>query len=294
MGLQCGNAWLGTRRHMLSATPAIHEMFDLARLRNCRSNWSAPVSLDGHVRRTRGVGICIMGLTANTLTDRSAEFYLSPGKHASVEQGLCAMEVVAFLAGGPHTDHPRCACPIISGFVRHINDNMPDDHRQRLLPYLPRLVDSVCEDHEQVRHEFFAWQAVRVFAPAALRAQGYRRYATSLENAADLYRAHDIADTIQRGIMAKEVGTELTPAQLAAHCAGRAAGAAMWFASQRDDFFKGANAITPYTECAETAAGAAFQAHRAGAVDIWDKALEALDGALAIGARANGSALPLR
>lgn len=229
-----------------------------------------------------------------SLADLEKGLLLAPGKHASPEDGMCAMEVVAFLAGGPHTDHPRCACPIVSGYVLHINDNMPDDQRQRLLPYLPRLVDSVSEDHEQARHEYFAWQAVRVFAPAALRAQGYRRYARSLENAADLDRARDIAETIQRGVMAKEGDGELTPAQLAAHRAGRAAGAAMWFASQRDDFFKGASAITPYTECADAAAGAAFQAHRAGVTDIWDKVLEALDGALAIGAGADGSAPAVR
>ncbi|MGB3500186.1 MAG: hypothetical protein WBA44_01065 [Mesorhizobium sp.] len=229
-----------------------------------------------------------------TLAGFPRTFDLTPGKHTSPEDGMCAMEVVAFLAGGPHSDHPRCACPIVSGYVRHVNDNMPDDHRQRLLPYLPRLVDSVSEDHEQARHEYFAWQAVRVFAPAALRAQGYRRYARSLENAADLYRARDIAEDIQRSIMAKDVGAELSPGQLAAHRAGSAAGAATWFASQRDDFFKGASAITPYTECADAAAGAAFQAYRAGVTDIWDKALEALGGALAIGAGADGSAMPSR
>ena len=232
--------------------------------------------------------------THKTLADLPREFYLTPGKHASPEEGMCAMEVVALLDGGPHTDHPRCACPIISGFVIHINDNMPDDLRQGLLPYLPRLIGSVSEEHEQARHEYFAWQTVRVFAPAALRAQGYRRYARSLENAATLFRARDIAETIQHGVMAKEGDGELTPAQLAAHRADRAAGAAMWFASQRDDFFKGASAITPYTECADAAAGAAFQAHRAGVVDIWDMALEALDGALAIGAGADGSAMPSR
>jgi hypothetical protein len=58
----------------------------------------------------------------------------------------------------------------------------------------------------------------------------------------------------------------------------------MWFADQQDDFFKGANSITPSSACAEAAAGAAFLAYQAGLVDIWDKALEALDGVLAIGA----------
>lgn len=41
--------------------------------------------------------------------------------------------------------------------------------------------------------------------------------------------------------------------------------------------------MTPYTTCAEAAASAAFQAHRAGALDVWEKVLHALEGVLAIG-----------
>lgn len=213
----------------------------------------------------------------------ASEFHLSAGNHATPDEGMCAMELVAFLDGGPHTDHPRCTCEIISGFVRHINDNMPDDLRQKLLPYLTRLIGTVSEDLEQERHEYFAWQAVRVFAPAALRAQGYKRFADVLENAKTLGSARLIADVVQRGIMKKEMGPELTPAQLAAHSAWRAAGAAMWFADHQDDPLKGASSITPYTECAEAAAGAAFQAHRAGAADVWEQVFKTLEGVLVIG-----------
>jgi hypothetical protein len=180
--------------------------------------------------------------------------------------------VVAFLDGGPHTGHPRCSCEIISGFVRHLNDNMPDGVRQNLLPNLPRLIGTVSAVHEQARHEYFAWQTIRVFAPAALRAQGFGRFARVLENAQTLGRARCAAEVIQRGIMKKEVGGVPAPARLAAHRAFRAAGAAMWFADQQDDFFKGANSITPFSACALAAAGAVFQAYRAGVVDIWDNA----------------------
>lgn len=211
----------------------------------------------------------------------ATEFHLSAGKHASTEEGLCAMEVVALLEGGPHTDHPLAACEIISGFVRHINDNMPDGVRQKLLPYLPRLIGTVSERNQQARHEYFAWQAIRVFAPAALRSQGYKRFARMLENAETLGSARHIADVIQRGVMRKAADM-VTPAQLAVHRAGRAAGAAMWFADHQNDFFKGASSITPYTECAEAAAGAAFQAYRAGTAEIWDSAFETLEGVLMI------------
>jgi hypothetical protein len=218
------------------------------------------------------------------LTALASEFRLSTGNHASPEEGLCAMELVALLDGQPHSDHPRCTCEIISGFVRGINDNMPDDIRQGLLPYLPRLVDTVSGEHEQERHEFFALQAVRVFAPAALRARGYRRFATVLEKADCLVSACLTAETISKALGKKEVAYPPTPVQLAVNHARRAAGGALWFSKMREDFFKGATSMTPFTACADAAASAAFQAFDAGCTDVWPLAFEALEGALEIGA----------
>lgn len=37
---------------------------------------------------------------------------LKAGGHSSREDGLCAMEMVAYLAGAPHSASPPCACPI--------------------------------------------------------------------------------------------------------------------------------------------------------------------------------------
>ncbi|TIL87518.1 MAG: hypothetical protein E5Y73_25255 [Mesorhizobium sp.] len=230
-------------------------------------------------------------LTEKTLTSLTSEFRLSPGKHSSPAEGMCAMELVAFLDGGPHTDQPRCTSELVSAFVRSINDNMPDDVRHKLLPYLPRLIGTVSEEHEQERHDYFAWQTIRVFAPAALRAQGYRRFARVLQNAETLRNARAVADTVQRGVARKERVDTLTPAALAVHHAGRAAGAAMWFADHQHDLLKGASSITPYTACAEAAASAAFQAHQAGSADVWDRALDALEGVLSIGSPERGSAM---
>lgn len=55
---------------------------------------------------------------------------------------MCAMEMVAWLAGEEHSDEPRCACPVIAAFVRAVNDALPSDgERGRLLrPLIPQLV----------------------------------------------------------------------------------------------------------------------------------------------------------
>lgn len=106
------------------------------------------------------------------LTTFDGKFHLSTGSHASIEDGMCAMELVAFFDGASHSDRPLCTSEAIGDFVRYINDHMPDDVRQRLLPYLPRLIGTASADYEQERIEYFAWQTIRVFTPAALRAQG--------------------------------------------------------------------------------------------------------------------------
>lgn len=59
---------------------------------------------------------------------------LRRGAHTSREQGVCAMEAAAWLAGEPHSDQPQCACPVIAAFVIAWNDALPtDEDRNRIL-----------------------------------------------------------------------------------------------------------------------------------------------------------------
>lgn len=76
---------------------------------------------------------------------RLEDILLTRGTHASADEGLCAMEAVAWLGGEPHSDHPRSACPVLASFMRAWNDNIEDDaERTRLFaPLLPKLVDSI-------------------------------------------------------------------------------------------------------------------------------------------------------
>jgi len=64
---------------------------------------------------------------------------LFSGAH-SPDGEMCVMEAVAWVAGEAWTDTPECACPVITRFAQSINDSMGDEFRQRLLPYVPRLI----------------------------------------------------------------------------------------------------------------------------------------------------------
>ena len=55
---------------------------------------------------------------------------LDRGAHDSREDGHCAMETVAWLAGEDHTDAPRCASPVLARYTIRLNDRWTDEQRQ--------------------------------------------------------------------------------------------------------------------------------------------------------------------
>ena len=105
------------------------------------------------------------------ITIAGTEIMLARGGHNDRGDGVCAMEAVAWLAGEPHSDRPRCVSPIIAAFVRRWNDDLPDDEtRTRLLgPLLPGLIGTRATDDIEHRRAWLIpdWM-IRVAAPAAL------------------------------------------------------------------------------------------------------------------------------
>ena len=71
---------------------------------------------------------------------------LSRGRHRSPDEGVCAIELVSLLVGGPFTDRCGSVCPAIAAFVRGYNDHIDDRRRQGLLRIAPLLVDTRAGD----------------------------------------------------------------------------------------------------------------------------------------------------
>jgi len=110
--------------------------------------------------------------------------HLDEGTHANFEAGVCAMELVSYLAGEPFSDHPQCVCPVLGAFVRSWNDALPDDERDALLkPLLPRLIGTRGSDALAERRALMAadW-LVRVHTPAWLRLAKLNAQADALAN----------------------------------------------------------------------------------------------------------------
>ncbi len=96
---------------------------------------------------------------------------LDHGAHGSREDGMCAMELVAYIAGEAHNYAPICTSELLTGFTVRLNDSMRPTDRENLKPFLPRLVGTRAGD-ERCRFEAMArMMVVRLLAPA-LESQG--------------------------------------------------------------------------------------------------------------------------
>jgi hypothetical protein len=68
---------------------------------------------------------------------------LKSGGHTAPDNGLvdaCVMEAVSYIAGEPWSDHPACTSKVITSFLVNWNDALDDEGRQKLKPYIPRVV----------------------------------------------------------------------------------------------------------------------------------------------------------
>ena len=104
------------------------------------------------------------------------------GAHSESEHRMCIMEAVAYVAGEPWSDHPVCASPVISEFLRSYNDSVSDEVRQTLKPFIPRLIGTANPALEERRALVAADWLVRTHTPAWLRLAGLTVQAEALES----------------------------------------------------------------------------------------------------------------
>lgn len=136
---------------------------------------------------------------------------LQRGSHPSRDDGMCAMEMVAWLAGEEHSDEPRCACPVLAALVRACNDAMSDDARNRYLrPLVPQLVHTRSNASIERARGMLALDAlVRVLVPMWLDRRGRADAAGLLRELPELQRLEHVA-------VARRVVATFAPEQRAA------------------------------------------------------------------------------
>jgi hypothetical protein len=190
---------------------------------------------------------------------------LKAGGHKPPTDGdleMCVMEAVAYVANEPWSDHPKCASEVIGAFLRRWNDDLDDEGRQMLKPFIPRLVGTAASAGVESRR---AWMAtdwfVRVHMPAWLELGGMKDQADAVRALPELIDADSWN------------GMKLV-VQAARAAAGAAARAAAW-AAARDAAWDaaGAAAGAAARDAAWAAAGAAAGA--AARAAAWDAARDA-------------------
>jgi hypothetical protein len=98
---------------------------------------------------------------------------LKRGRHRRPGDGVCAMELVAWMAGEKHSDRPRSASPLIAEFTRSFNDALEGAERQRLGALAARMVGSRGTPEQELVRAQLLWDwMIATAVPAWLAAAG--------------------------------------------------------------------------------------------------------------------------
>ncbi len=180
---------------------------------------------------------------------------LDLGAHKSYLDGVCVMELAAYRAGEPISDHPACVSPVIGSFLRSWNDSLPDTDRQMLKPYARKVLNTATGAADEETRAWLAtdWLA-RECAPAFLRLAGLTAQAEALEGLTALTGAREAkAAWPTLDAARKDAAASWDASWDASRAASRAASRDASRAASRD----ASRAATTYEE-AYKAAGAAL------------------------------------
>jgi hypothetical protein len=152
---------------------------------------------------------------------------LKKGGHDGKTPGdWCVMEAAAYFAHEPWSDHPECVSPVIGAFLRRWNDDLDDDGRQMLVPYIAKVVGTNTGAADDTRRAWMAtdWM-VRTYLPAWLRLAKLEEQAAAVEALPEL-----VGPATWRGM--ESTVLRVRKAADAAWAAAWAAGDAAWDAAR--------------------------------------------------------------
>ncbi len=155
---------------------------------------------------------------------------LRSGGHDSPDDGLCLMEAVAYVRGIDHTDHPACVAPVLGEMGRNLNDVLPDDLRQQLIPLIPDLPGTRDDGHDETRSYMALDWLIRVYLPTWLDLVPECR--DDAAKVRELGRIVDLASAERAGPVVRQAQSTASAARSAAESAARsAAESAAWSAA---------------------------------------------------------------
>lgn len=130
---------------------------------------------------------------------------LASGAHKTPADGVCVMECVAYLQGEPYSDHPECACPVITAFVALSSDVISTPERQILGKRILRIAGSRSTPDVAARRLYFLVAYVtRTALPRALSLANLEACALPLTRLPD-YTGEQLASTYLAAIDAARI-----------------------------------------------------------------------------------------
>lgn len=102
--------------------------------------------------------------------------------HETFEEGVCLLELAAYLGYEEHTDSPRCVSPVLTYVGRNLNDSpIFADHLHLLRPFAERLVGTAASPEvEQTRLYLLVDWITRDILPSVLDQDGHSVVAATL------------------------------------------------------------------------------------------------------------------
>ena len=128
---------------------------------------------------------------------------LEVGAHPTRGGDVCLLEAAAWYAGEPHSDAPACVSPVLTASGRRLNDILPDQARQRLVPLIPRLVRTAGDGQDEARAFLGLDWMVRCYAAVWLELAGLAGEAGQLRglpritDLASAQDAHPVVRSVQ-------------------------------------------------------------------------------------------------
>lgn len=141
------------------------------------------------------------------------DVFLSRGSHETPfdKKGnptLCAQEYIAWVAGEPHSDSPKCVSPVLNFFTMSYNDALDDETRQRLRPYLVRQIGTAGDGQDEVRSFLALDWLIRIHTPAFLDMAGLTEEATALRKLEEIKSIEKMQAAQPQVLAAKEAAAE--------------------------------------------------------------------------------------
>jgi hypothetical protein len=153
--------------------------------------------------------------------------HLAKGYHRAKTPGeWCLMEAAAYIAGEPWSDHPKCVSTVLTAYGMALNDSLDDDQRQKLIPFIPRMLGTANDGQDEARSYLALDWLMRTYTPAWLDLAGLAAEATALREhpqIMDTEALHSIRSTASAARWAASTVAAHSVATVAAQVAADAA-----------------------------------------------------------------------